>query len=417
MENLSKHTSGDLRISGLMPDLHDTEGELLNEITRLQEVIEALQSEKADLELLLENTTQHADFVEMELDKRNTLIRNLFGRYLDNDIVDNLLKTPESLKLGGKRQKITMLVSDLRGFTAFSEQLPAEEVVKVINFYLSHMVEVIGTYHGTIDEFMGDGILVFFGAPIEREDDAARAVACAISMQLAMKAINAQMDAWNLPQLSMGIGINTGEVVVGNIGSEKRAKYGVVGPQVNLTFRIESYTTGNQILISEATQQTLQPIININESRQVRMKGVAEPITVYDVAGIAGKYNLWMDEDTQDDELLPLKKPILIRCEMLDGKEVTDISLTGRLIALSGKGGTFQFDSSSDNFIPEILSNLKFSYLGDDGALSENSENYAKVMHVNVEERICHVHFTSMFFRSMPNLKDLYQSLKQTKAE
>lgn len=416
MENLPKYTDEDFHIVRLMSDSNKPETELLNEIYRLQKKINDLQLENTDLELLLENTTQHADFIEMELEKRNTLIRNLFGRYLDNEIVDNLLETPKGLELGGNRQKITMLVSDLRGFTAFSEQLSAEDVVKVINFYLSHMVDVIATYHGTIDEFMGDGILVFFGAPIAREDDAARAVACAISMQTAMKTINAQMEAWGLPPLSMGIGINTGEVVVGNIGSEKRAKYGVVGNQVNLTFRIESYTTGNQILISEETWQALQPVVHIHQSRQIRMKGLSELITVYDVAGIGGKYNLWLQEDHQDDELLSLHEPIFVRCELLDGKEVTNISLTGGLVQLSGKGALIQFDPSPNDFIPEVLSNLRLSYLGDKQGTSSTVENYAKVMAVNAEARTCHIHFTSMFFSSTLNLKELYHSLKQARS-
>jgi len=417
MEKPQKHTDEDLYVTRLMSDSNKFETELLDEICRLRGTIDILQRENTDLELLLENTTQHADFIEMELEKRNTLIRNLFGRYLDNEIVDNLLETPKGLELGGKRQKITMLVSDLRGFTAFSEQLSAEEVVKVINLYLSHMVDVITTYHGAIDEFMGDGILVFFGAPIAREDDTARAVACAISMQTAMKTINAQMEAWELPPLSMGIGINTGEVVVGNIGSEKRAKYGVVGSQVNLTFRIESCTTGNQILISKETWQALQPIVHIHQSCQIRMKGLSEPTTVYDVAGIGGEFNLWLQEDHRDDELLPLQEPIFVRCELLNGKEVTNISLTGELIQLSGEGALIQFDSSPDEFIPEVLSNLKVSYLGDEQETSNTAENYAKVMDVDAEARTCHIHFTSMFFSSTLNLKELYHSLKQAKAK
>jgi len=417
MENSLKYTDKDLNLTRLMSDQDKSETDLLNEIYRLRQTIDSLQRENTDLELLLENTTQHADFIEMELEKRNTLIRNIFGRYLDNEIVDNLLETPKGLELGGKRQKITMLVSDLRGFTAFSEQLPAEEVVKVINFYLSHIVDVITTYHGAIDEFMGDGILVFFGAPIAREDDAARAVACAISMQAAMKTINAQMADWGLPPLSMGIGINTGEVVVGNIGSEKRAKYGVVGNQVNLTFRIESYTTGNQILISEETWQALQPIVRIHQSRQIRMKGLSEPITVYDVAGIGGKYDLWLQEDHQDDELLSLPEPILVRCEILDGKEVTNISLSGNLVKLSGKGALIQFDPSPDHFVPEVLSNLRVSYLGEGHKASSAVENYAKVMDVDVEARTCHIHFTSMLLSSTLNLKELYQALKLASAD
>ncbi|NER51367.1 MAG: adenylate/guanylate cyclase domain-containing protein, partial [Symploca sp. SIO1A3] len=215
-------------------------------------------------------------------------IRKTFGRYLTDEIVAKLLENPEGLSLGGERRKITILVSDLRGFTSLSERLPPEEVVKILNFYLGYMADVITSYRGTIDEFMGDGILVFFGAPTVREDDAERAVACAIAMQLAMEPVNAKMKELGLPQLEMGIGINTGEVVVGNIGSEKRTKYGVVGRQMNLTYRIESYTIGGQILISEYTLKELKPPLKINGEKEVLPKGVKQPISIYDVGGIGG---------------------------------------------------------------------------------------------------------------------------------
>ena len=146
-------------------------------------------------------------------------------------------------------------------------------------------------YGGTIDEFLGDGILVIFGAPIWREDDAERAVACAVEMQLAMAGVNEQNRRDGLPEISMGIGINTGEVVVGNIGSRKRAKYGIVGSDVNLAYRIESYTSGGQILISETTLKDTSSPVKINRQMQVEPKGFADPVTIYEVGGIGGQRN------------------------------------------------------------------------------------------------------------------------------
>ncbi|OUL20942.1 adenylate/guanylate cyclase domain-containing protein [Nostoc sp. 106C] len=201
-------------------------------------------------------------------------IRKTFGRYLTNEVVANLLENPDGLKLGGERRKITILTSDLRGFTAISERLPAEEVIKIINLYLGYMADAIAQYQGTIDEFMGDGILVLFGAPTAREDDAIRAIACAVAMQLAMEPVNETMQQLGLPLLEMGIGINSGEVVVGNIGSEKRSKYGIVGGQVNLTYRIESYSLGGQILISESTFKEVGSLLRIDEQKTVQPKGV-----------------------------------------------------------------------------------------------------------------------------------------------
>src|SRR5437773_6156155 len=131
------------------------------------------------------------------------------------------------------------------------------------------MVDLILQYHGTINEIMGDGILVIFGAPTAAADDAERAVACALAMQLAMEGVNARSRERGLPEVEMGIGVHTGDVIVGNIGSNRRMKYAAVGTHVNLTGRIESYTTGGQILISESTLQEISPIIEVGRSLRI----------------------------------------------------------------------------------------------------------------------------------------------------
>ncbi len=187
----------------------------------------------------------------VEQEKHAIHVREMFGRYLTDEIVATLLEDPDAVGLGGQKRTITMLMADIRGFSTISEAQPPERVVDILNIYLGKMAEVIARYKGTIDEFIGDAIFVLFGAPIVRENDAARAVACAIAMQHAMLDVNAEIRSMGLPALEMGIGINTGEVVVGNIGSNHRMKYGVVGSHVNLTSRIETYTVGGQILISE----------------------------------------------------------------------------------------------------------------------------------------------------------------------
>ncbi|HEY9072755.1 MAG TPA: response regulator, partial [Desulfobaccales bacterium] len=186
------------------------------------------------------------------LELRNRFIRQTFGSYLSDEIVDTILQKG-GLKIGGEKRRATILMADLRGFTSISERLPAEDVVAMINIYLETMTEIIQKYQGTIDEFIGDGILVIFGAPILRPDDALRAVACAVEMQLAMTSVNDRNRQAGYPEAALGVGINTGEVVMGNIGSKKRIKYAVVGRAVNLTGRIESYTLGGQIFISEST--------------------------------------------------------------------------------------------------------------------------------------------------------------------
>jgi class 3 adenylate cyclase/tetratricopeptide (TPR) repeat protein len=251
----------------------------------------------------LENEKKQRSFSEEQqrtLERANEDIRQLFGRYLTDEVVAHLLESPEALKLGGERRRITIVTSDLRGFTAISERLQPEEVVKILNFYLECMADEITKYQGTIDEFMGDGILVLFGAPTARKDDAIRAVACGVAMQMAMVKVNAKMQEWGLPPLEMGIGINTGVVVVGNIGSEKHTKYGIIGSQVNLTYRIEGYTRGCEIIISESTFQEVESVVIVDSQIQVTPKGVKEPINIYKIAGIAGDYNLFLPQHQEE---------------------------------------------------------------------------------------------------------------------
>ena len=150
-----------------------------------------------------------------QVELRNRFIRETFGRYLTDEVVDTVLESPSGLQMGGEKRKLTMMMTDLRGFTSLSERLPPERVVKLLNRYLAAMVPIIKQYQGTIDEFIGDAIFVLFGAPVWQEDDAERAVACAVAMQIAMDEVNAENRKEDLPQVEMGIGLHTGQVVVG----------------------------------------------------------------------------------------------------------------------------------------------------------------------------------------------------------
>lgn len=343
-------------------------------------------------------------------------IRKTFGRYLSDSIVTTLLESPEGLKMGGERRKITILTSDLRGFTATSERLPPEGVVKILNLYLGYMADIITHYQGTIDEFMGDGILVLFGAPTSRPDDAKRAVACAVAMQLAMEAVNEKMQELELPKLQMGIGINTGEVVVGNIGSEKRTKYGIVGSQVNLTYRIESYTTSGQIFISESTFQEAGNDVKIKGAKAVSPKGVKEPITIYDVAGVAGEYNLLLPED--HEIFVPLKEEIPLKFSILNGKDISDRVHVGRMICLSEKGAliSYQASESHDEFdsIPSALTNLKINFLPTPHELQISEDIYAKVTEKEAKEAN---HFYIFFTAKPPEIEKMLESLYESVLE
>jgi adenylate cyclase len=295
-----------------------------------------------------------------QVELRNRFIRETFGRYLTDEVVSTVLESPTGLKMGGEKRKVTMLMTDLRGFTSLSERLPPQRVVALLNRYLTSMVSIIKQYQGTIDEFIGDAIFVLFGAPVWQEDDAQRAVACAVAMQLAMAAINEQNRLEDLPEIEMGIGVHTGQVVVGNIGSPERMKYGVVGSHVNLTSRIQSCTTGGQILVSETTRQEVGPILKTGKQMEVKAKGVEHPITIYEVLGIGGKHKLLMTDSAE--ALVPLAEEIPLHYEMVEGAQLGGEMSKGSLIKISCKAA----EARLDNPVPP-LSNLKMRLLGKDG--------------------------------------------------
>ena len=223
--------------------------------------------------------------LNQQLERRNQFIRETFGRYTSDDIVGVLLDMPEGLKLGGEKREVTLLMSDLRGFTALAERLEATEVVSLLNHYLSAMVELIHRTGGTIDEIIGDAIFVLFGAPLVMPDAAQRAVCCALEMQKAMRGVNEHNFKMGWPEIEMGIGIHTGEVVVGNIGSTKRSKYAVVGRTVNLTARIESFTVGGQVLVSPTLINAAGRGLILGDEVKVHAKGMREALNCRELLG------------------------------------------------------------------------------------------------------------------------------------
>ncbi|MCP4104329.1 MAG: response regulator [Desulfobacteraceae bacterium] len=358
---------------------------------RLEVLARIRYHSKGYINLLEKNETHNALLEsQKQLEIRNKFIRDTFGRYLSDDIVDSILESPEGMKLGGEKRKITIMMTDLRGFTAISERLPAESVVNIINIYLETMTEVILKYQGTIDEFIGDSILVIFGAPIIRDDDAKRAVACGVEMQLAMEKVNEKNREAGYPDVAQGIGINTGESVVGNIGSEKRSKYGVVGRNVNLTSRIESYTVGGQILISESTLEDCGPILRIDDQMEVMPKGVKEPLTIYEIGGIGGDYNLYIAEK-EEIELVELHRPLLISFTILNEKDARDDIHKGTIVKLSPEAAEIH-----GNVKVGRLANLKIS-LFDEDHFEITTDLYAKV--------------TKNFSESPPVFKTIFTSV------
>ncbi|RLC01902.1 MAG: hypothetical protein DRH90_15180 [Deltaproteobacteria bacterium] len=269
----------------------------------------------------------------MEGLRQRDFIRETFGRYVTKEVVEQLLETPDGLKLGGESREVTIMLSDLRGFTPLTEHLEPDQVVNLLNRYFGEMESIISVHQGTINEFLGDAILTFFGAPVHHADHAQKAVSCAVAMQLAMRDFNTRNEAIGLSPLSMGIGINTGNVIVGNIGSQNRAKYGVVGHTINLTSRVEGSAMGGQVLITESTFEKIRLNIETRGTRTINLKGVDQGVTIYDVKAVTKPTPLELpDEEPAADSLA---KPIPVDVHVMENKEVGAEPMQGLLTSFS----------------------------------------------------------------------------------
>jgi adenylate cyclase len=339
-------------------------------------------------QLTLKKAKARADRLASELEIRNAFIRKTFGRYLSDDVVATLLETPEGLELGGEKRTVTILMTDLRGFTALTNDMAPEQVMHVLNTYLGRMTEIINRHHGTVDEFIGDAVLALFGAPCAGENDALRAVRCALEMQLAMSDVNDALTAAGLPQIEMGIGLNTGEVVAGNIGSEARTKYGIVGSQVNLTSRVESFTVGGQVLMTEATRRAAGGAVIVGKTMELNAKGFHEPVTVHELLGLGSPFDLTLG--SPQDTLVTLPRPVETLCWVLAEKLIDSESFPATLVGLTGRGAFLLANPR-----PSPLVNLRMRILSDPEATG--SDVYAKVSELDAaEERAFYVRFTSL---------------------
>lgn len=337
---------------------------------------------RIETQLTLKRQKQEIRRLADDLELRNRFIRSLFGRYLSDEVVTGLLASPEGPRLGGELRKVTLLMSDLRGFTPLTEGLAPDQVLRLLNSYLGAMADVILTHQGTIDEFVGDAILAIFGAPLGRPDDARRAVLCAVEMQAALQQLNRTNKAEGLPRLEMGIAIHTGEVIVGNIGSERRAKYGVVGSAVNHAGRIESFTVGGQVLISDATLREVGEDVRVGSRLAIDAKGTRERIVVYDVRGF-GEARV----PDAPEEAVALPDPLNVLCHVVIGKRIEAEAFGGRLVELAVHGGTLL---TPRRLRP--LSNLKLEMRP---AGRPPVELYGKVVHVAAAGSVT-VRFTSL---------------------
>jgi len=217
--------------------------------------------------------------------KEKRYIRQTFSKFVSKSVVDDLLKHPEKLKLGGDKKILTVLFSDIRGFTSISEKLTPEQLVEHLNEYLQAMTDIVMKYNGTLDKYVGDEIMAFWGAPIPQEDHAYLACKASLEMMSVLHRLNEYWDGLGKPKLDIGIGLNSGDMVVGNMGSTSRMDYTLMGDNVNLGARLEGTNKvyGTKVIISEFTYEFVKDRIVARELDLIRVKGKHLPVKIYEL--------------------------------------------------------------------------------------------------------------------------------------
>jgi len=321
--------------------------------------------------------------------RQRDFIRNAFGRYVSPEVAKTLLESPDGLRLGGHKREITVLMSDLRGYTRFAERGDPAGVMEVLNDYLGHMAEIVIAHGGTINEFIGDAIFAVFGAPVEHADHAERAAATALAMQRANAELNRANAARGRPSFEMGIGLHTGEAVVGNIGSEQRTKYAVVGAAVNLAARVEGCTVGGQILMTAATFERLADLAEVAPPVSVELKGLAAPVSLYELRGLRGRFAQRLAEG-ETDAVVEVELPVV--GAVIEDKRVHGDAFTGTVRRL----GRRSLEVSVNAELP-VLTNVRvrLRYLE---PARESGDVYGKVTGTAERDgaRLTRIHLTSV---------------------
>ncbi len=213
--------------------------------------------------------------------REKEFIKSTFERYVSKELAENLLQRKDEIKLGGDEVTVTILFSDIRRFTTLAERLPPAQVVDLLNTYFTRMIAVVNKNGGIVDKLMGDSVMALFGVPFATENDPLNAVKCAVDMQREVIQFNRERKGQGLPVLEMGIGINTGRVIAGNIGSAERMEYTVIGDNVNIAARLQGIAAPGQVLVSEATYNQVNDAVLATHLESTALKGKRIPVSVY----------------------------------------------------------------------------------------------------------------------------------------
>ena len=239
--------------------------------------LELISAVAAQTAIAVENARAHERLAREEVARAN------YSRFLPEYVVKQMLENPDSFKLGGVNQTITILFADIRGFTRISEHAPPEKIVSLLNRYFSAMTDIIFAHGGTLDKYLGDGLMALFGAPTATPEDASNALNAAVAMQRRVLGINMELMNEGLSEIGVGIGLHTGEVTVGYIGSERRSEYTAIGDAVNTASRLERNAKGGDILISDATAKAAHSRYRLEPREAIRVKNRQQPVALWEV--------------------------------------------------------------------------------------------------------------------------------------
>src|SRR5215813_4499833 len=299
--------------------------------------------------------------------RQRDFIRSAFGRYVSPEVAKTLLESPGGLRFGGEKRVVTVLMSDLRGYTRFAEHGDPAVVMDVLNGFLGRMTDII----------------------LEHADHAERAAACALAMQRAMAQINREHAAQGRPRFEMGIGVNTGEAVVGNIGSEQRAKYAIVGSAVNVAARVEGATVGGQVFLTAETYARIRDLAEVLGPTQLEAKGLSEPLALYELRTLRGRFAQAVQAEETGAEVavsLPLT------CRVIDGKVVRAESIEGEVVRLARHELVARLGASLDP-LTNLRLRLRYSAQG-----AESEDIYGKIVRAEGTgaPRLVRIHLTSI---------------------
>ncbi|CAG0933682.1 partial adenylate cyclase, partial [Planctomycetaceae bacterium] len=222
--------------------------------------------------------------------KKKEILKGVFNRYVSPHLADEILKDPEKIRLGGDRREVTVMFADIRGFTSIARSLAPEETVELLNRYFTVITEVIFRFEGTVDKFMGDCVMSVFGAPIRREAHLEQGLKAAMAVKKAVEELNRVRSAEGAVAFEIGIGLASGEVIAGNMGSMARMEYTAVGDTVNLASRLTDLSSGGDILVSETVYEAVRGKVEAEQIRGVVIKGFDHPVTLYNVKGFSGPW-------------------------------------------------------------------------------------------------------------------------------